>query len=195
MRVAFQGERGAYSDLAALHLFPASTRLACVSFEDALAQLDAGHVQYAVIPVQNSIAGPVTTSVALLKGKGYGVLHVHWQPIHHCLLALPGAGLELIKTAVSHWQALAQCKNNLAALGIAAVEEYDTAGAAKIVAQNGDNTRAAIASSLAAQEYGLQILRDNFADQPGNRTQFLALTRETGDAEAVHRVLKTLGLG
>lgn len=193
-RIAFQGERGAYSDLAACTLYPDSERVACETFEDALRCLDEGRVEYAAIPVKNAIAGPVTTSLSLLRGTRYGVRQSHWQPVHHCLLVLPETSMEDLKTVHSHWQALKQCRNNIENLGLSAVEEYDTAGAAKLLVARKDKTQAAIASALAAKEYGLEILRENFEDKQGNETLFLILATEGQDLEPTDAVLARYAL-
>lgn len=194
LRVAFQGEAGAYSDIASEALFPQGERLPCASFEEALARLEKGEADYAVIPVTNSTAGPVTTAIELLKAAAaIGVEKMHWQQIHHCLLALPGTKAEDVRSVHSHWQALAQCKENIGKLAAGAVEEDDTAGAARMIAAQGDKAMAAIASARAAEVYGLSILSEGFEDAEGNKTLFLALAKDGGrKAPDVLRELKLI---
>lgn len=191
MRVSFHGAPGSYSDLAARHLYPDAQRISCVTFEETLGALAEGRADIAAVPVTNIIAGPVGTTIALLKGGSYRVLAQHWQPVNHCLLALPAAKLEDIRSVHSHWQALAQCKLNIDKNGWTAMEENDTAGAAKLVSEWKDISKAAIASSLAGQEYGLKVLQEGFADKPDNKTLFLAVDVQGNDAAAT---LNALGL-
>ncbi len=197
-RISFQGASGAYSDIAARHLYPDGEGINCGSFKEALDCLKNGHADCAVIPVTNSAAGPVTTSIELLRQAEYIVLKKFWLPIHHCLLALPQAGLSDIRSVHSHWQALKQCKANIEKLGLQVIEESDTAKAAKKIAEEKDITKAAIASAHAAQEYKLKILKENFEDEADNRTLFLALalknTPQTENLGSAKEVLTQLGL-
>lgn len=196
LRISFQGAPGAFSDIAARQLYPEGTRVNCPSFKEALVCLDEERADIAVIPVTNTTAGPVTNALDLLRDGDYVALQQLWTPIHHCLLALPDATLKSLRTVHSHWQALAQCRINIKALGLEEVEAGDTAGAALQIAEQKDITKAAIASSLAAEEYGLQIVRDNFEDKPDNRTLFLALMKEKrkADGTAIKEALKELNL-
>lgn len=194
-RVAYQGEAGAYSDLAAEQLFPQSEKSGCQSFRDVLISLDEGKVDYALIPVTNSTAGPVTTAVELLQDSDYTVERVFWLPIRHSLLVLPGTRPSDIKTVHSHWQALRQCARNITATGFTPVEEPDTAGAAHMIASEGDKSKAAIASARAGEVYGLETLEESFEDVKGNKTLFLALKRhDANNPNSVKKVLKDLGL-
>jgi prephenate dehydratase len=183
MRVSYQGIPGSYSDIVARQLFPAAEYIGCPSFAEALKRLDAGAVDCAVIPVTNILAGPVTNALELLRKGDYAVSGTHWQPIHHCLLALPEAKPEDIRTVHSHWQALKQCAANIEKLGLKAVEEPDTASSARDIAAAKDTAKAAIASASAAKAYGLAILRESFEDKPDNKTLFFAIVRGEGIRE------------
>lgn len=187
--IAYQGEPGAYSDLAAAALYPDSRRIGCASFEEALAH----PADYVILPVTNNIAGPVMTALALLKNSSRPLVRTHWQPVHHALLALPGATIEDIRTAHSHWQALKQCRKMLEELHITPVEEDDTAGAAQMVAAQKDITKAAIASTWAAKAYGLKVLKESIQGDPDNKTFFMLLAAE-GGGEPVKDALKRYGL-
>jgi len=176
--IAFQGALCANSDMACRHVFPGIPTLPCVAFEDVFAAVREGKAERAMIPVENSQNGRVADIHHLLPGGGLKIVGEHFQPVHHCLLGVRGAKLDDIKEALSHIQALGQVRNNLRALGIKPVTFYDTAGAAEEVARGGDKSRAAIASSLAAEIYGLDILKSNFEDVEHNTTRFLIMSTE-----------------
>jgi prephenate dehydratase len=176
--VAFQGIRGAYSDLAARAVFPGRPTLPSPSFETALAAVRAAEADYAVIPVENSTAGRVADVHHLLPESGLFIIGEHFQPVSHCLLALPGAVLGDLKTVISHPQALAQCRKQLRALNLTPEAFSDTARAAEEVAQRGDPRLGAVASSLAGELYGLQVLQAPLNDEAHNTTRFLVMARE-----------------
>jgi len=176
--IAFQGALGANSDMACRHVFPGIPTLPCVAFEDVFAAVREGKAERAMIPVENSQNGRVADIHHLLPGGGLKIVGEHFQPVHHCLLGVRGAKLGDIKEALSHIQALGQVRGNLRALGIKPVTFYDTAGAAEEVARAGDKSRAAIASSLAAEIYSLDILKSNFEDVAHNTTRFLIMSTE-----------------
>ncbi len=175
--IAFQGALGANSDLACRQLFPGVPTLPCVAFEDVFAAVREGHAERSVIPVENSQNGRVADIHHLLPGGELKIVGEHFLPVHHCLLAVKGAPLSGVKEALSHIQALGQVRGNLRKLGIAPVTFFDTAGAAEEVARVGDPSRAAVASSLAAEIYGLDILKSNFEDAPNNTTRFLIMSK------------------
>ncbi len=175
--IAFQGIAGAYSHLACLTAYPELTPLACDTFEETFAAVTEGHACFGMIPVENSVAGRVADIHHLLP---HSVLHIvaeHFQRINHHLLALPEATLGSIRTVHSHVHALGQCRNVLRALGLRAVIAADTAGAAAEVAHSGDRTRAAIASALAGEIYGLTSLKANIEDADHNTTRFIVMAR------------------
>jgi prephenate dehydratase len=176
--IAFQGAPGAYSDLACRRVFPEMRTLPCAAFEDAFAAVRDGRALYAMIPVENSVAGRVADVHHLLPQSGLHIVGEHYERVHHHLLAPPGASLGTVKVVRSHVHALSQCRNLIRELGLKAVVAADTAGAAAEVAERGDPSVAAIASELAGEIYGLQSLRRNVEDAAHNTTRFLILARE-----------------
>jgi prephenate dehydratase len=173
--IAFQGAPGANSDLACRRVFPGVPTLPGVAFEDVFAAVREGRAERAMIPIENSQNGRVADIHHLLPQGGLKIVGEHFQPVHHCLLAVPGAKLSGIREALSHIQALGQTRETLRRLGIAPVTFYDTAGAAQEVARAADPGRAAIASSLAADIYGLDILMENIEDAANNTTRFIIM--------------------
>ncbi len=176
--IAYQGQPGAYSHLACRRVHPELTPKACESFVEAMFMVERGEARLAMIPLENSTAGRVEEIYRLMPKTRLHVIGEHFEPVNHCLLALPGTQLEAIKTVSSHPQALAQCAENLRMLGIDPIAALDTAGSAAELAQTQQLGHAAIASSLAAELYGLEILKDNFQDKTGNTTRFMILSRE-----------------
>lgn len=178
MIIAFQGSLGAYSDLACRTVFPSATTLPCAAFEDAIAAVQEGRADAAMLPIENSIAGRVTDIHNLLPNSGLHIVGEHYQPVRHHLLALPQATIADIRGARSHIQALMQCRDYLRQRGIAAITRPDTAGSAEEIVQLGDPSVAAIASELAGQIYGLKSLAADIADRPNNTTRFLIVRKE-----------------
>ena len=178
MRISFQGEPGANSHIACREMFPDMEPLACATFEDALAAVKSGDARYAMIPIENSVAGRVADIHHLLPKAELHIVGEHFLRVRHQLMALPDASLGTIKKALSHTQALGQCRNTLRALGIMPVPEADTAGSARLVAESADVTLAAIASALAAEIYGLKILKADIEDEQHNTTRFVVLADE-----------------
>ncbi len=176
--VAYQGEPGANSHIACVNLGMALSPLACATFEDAIAAVRSGAARYAMIPVENSVAGRVADVHHLLPNSSLHIVGEHFERIYHQLMAPPAATLETIKTVHSHTHALGQCRTVIRSLGLTPVVEADTAGAARMVAEEGDLTKAAIASKLAAEIYGLRILKSGIEDAAHNTTRFLLLAPE-----------------
>ena len=176
--IAFQGFPGAYSDLACRAVFPGRSTLPCRSFEDALAAVRGGEAAYAVIPIDNSLAGRVADVHHLLPKLGLHIIGEHFEPVHHHLLALPGVALSELKTVQSHVHALSQCRDTIKALGLTPIVAFDTAGAAQELAASGDRSTAAIASALAGEVYGLVSLKAGMEDAPHNTTRFVILARQ-----------------
>ena len=176
--IAFQGEPGAYSDLACRRVFPGMTTLPCAGFEDAFAAVREGRAGLAMLPVENSVAGRVADIHHLLPNSGLHLIGEHFERVEHHLLAVPGATIAGLKTVRSHVHALSQCRRLIRELGVTPVVVADTAGAAAEVAKRGDPTVAAIASELAGQIYGLVSLRQNIEDAEHNTTRFLVMSRE-----------------
>ena len=176
--IAFQGFLGAYSDLACRHAFPGWATLPCASFEAAMQAVRDGHAQLAMLPCENSLAGRVPDIHRLLPESGLHVVGEHFERVEHCLLAPPGTTEATLKRAHSHPMALGQVLNILRDLKLESVIEADTAGAAALVAERGGHEDAAIASSLAAEVYGLHILRRNIEDAAHNTTRFYVMATE-----------------
>ena len=176
--IAFQGEPGANSDMACRAAFPYMTTLPCPTFEAAMGAVQAGKAELAIIPVENSIAGRVADLHSLLPHTKLKIVTEHFQRVEHCLVALPGVSLKNIKTAKSHVQALAQCRNFLKKNHITPLIHGDTAGAAREIAEIGDKSVGAIASSLAAKIYNLKVLAGNIEDADHNTTRMLVFSRE-----------------
>ena len=174
-RCAYQGAPGAFSHEACLDLRPWDEPVAYETFDGALAALFAGEVHCALIPVENSTIGRVEPAATLVEQSGLVQVSEVWRPIRLALMAPHGASLRTVKTAESHPVALRQCPASLAELGIEAVEAFDTAGAARAVAEANDVTRAAVAPARAAEVYDLSILRNDLQDSGDNRTRFVLL--------------------
>ncbi len=136
-----------------------------------------------MIPIENSVAGRVADIHHLLPESDLYIVGEDFERIRHQLLGLPGAKIDDLKAVLSHTHALGQCRNVIRELGLVAVREADTAGSARIVKEQGDKTQAAIASKLAAEIYGLEILKADIEDAAHNTTRFVVLASEPDDAE------------
>jgi prephenate dehydratase len=176
--VAYQGTRGAYSHLSCLQVFPNAEALACDDFHSALAMVEEGKADRAMIPLENSTAGRVEEIYRLLPNTSLSIIGEHFEPVNHCLLAPKGTELADIKEVASHPQALAQCQQRLRNLGMRPRAAVDTAVAARQLSEQPQAGQGAIASSLAAELYDLAVLRQNFQDVSGNTTRFLVFARE-----------------
>jgi prephenate dehydratase len=182
-RIAFQGEPGAYSHLSCRIAYPEYEPLPCAAFEDAFAAVSRGRAGLAMIAIENSVAGRVADVHNLMPHAELHIVGEHFQRVEHHLLAVKGASLKTIKTVHSHVHALGQCRKIIRKLGLKVIVAADTAGAAAEVAAAGDPTRAAIASSLAGEIYGLKSLRKNIEDAAHNTTRFIVLSRKTIDPD------------
>lgn len=176
-KITFQGARGAYSHIACQELFPASEYIASDTFEQAMELVDKGEADFAVIPVENSNAGRVSDVHFLLPQTDLTIVGEHFLRVEHQLLALPLATLEDIEAAASHPQALAQCSAFLKKHQIKALSRIDTAKSCERIVEMQDKTRAAIASKLAAEIYGLKILASNIENDGNNTTRFLVMSK------------------
>ncbi|WP_309497736.1 prephenate dehydratase [Sulfurovum sp.] len=177
-KIAYQGVQGAYSEQACKNAYKHYKTVACDTFHEAMWMVESGDADLAMIPLENSTAGRVEEIYRLIPKMALHVIGEHFEPVVHCLLALPNVNLKELKYVASHPQALAQCHNNIIDLGLKAEAKLDTAGAAKELLELQDIHRGAIASKLAADIYGLQILKENFEDIQGNTTRFFILSRE-----------------
>jgi prephenate dehydratase len=186
--IAFQGLPGAYSDLACRNAFPEMRTLSCETFEAAIEAVREGSAELAMLPCENSLAGRVPDIHYLLPGSGLFVVGESFLRVEHCLLAAKGATIQGLKRAHSHSVALGQVRQFLRHLGIQPVVAADTAGAARQVAEWNSLEDAAIASSLAAEIYGLQVLRTNVEDAAHNTTRFyvMAPRSQTPDPALPH---------
>jgi prephenate dehydratase len=183
LKISYQGEPGANSHLAAREAYPTYESVAYPTFEDALAAVKSGDARYAMIPIENSVAGRVADIHHLLPEAGLYIVAEHFLRVRHQLMAKPGASLSTIKRVMSHTQALGQCRATLRKLGVKPVPEADTAGSARLVSEGDDLSTAAIASRLAAEIYGLEILKSDIEDQDHNTTRFIILAKDPDDAE------------
>ncbi|MBR1600985.1 MAG: prephenate dehydratase [Alphaproteobacteria bacterium] len=177
-KIAYQGVAGAYSHIACLELFPNQEYVACDTFETAMELVNNGLVDKAVIPVENSNAGRVSDVHFLLPKAGLHIIGEHFMRIEHQLLGVKGTTLENIVSAASHPQALAQCSNFLKRHNIKAVSRIDTAKSCEKIALEQDKSKAAIASKMAAQIYGLDVLASNIENADNNTTRFLIMQKD-----------------
>jgi prephenate dehydratase len=185
-KVAYQGVPGAYSHLACIGAAPEHEPVGCYSFEDMLASVQDGSADLAMVPVENSVAGRVADIHHLLPESGLHIIGEHFQRVNHMLLGVKGATLDGLTEVHAHPQGLAQCRRLINTYRLKRMQHADNAGAASDVASWGDPRIAAIASSLAAEVYGLEILADSVEDAEHNTTRFLVMAREprTPPAEA-----------
>ena len=183
LKIAFQGEPGANSHIAIAEAYPDAEPVPCPTFEDALAAITSGEADLGMIPIENSVAGRVADIHHLLPQSGLFIVGEYFLPIHPPLMAPRGAKLGDVKTVESHVHALGQCRNIIRKLRIKPIVSGDTAGSARIVAERGDRTCASIASKLAADIYGLDILAEDVEDETHNTTRFVVLAREAIWAE------------
>ncbi|MCB1532735.1 MAG: prephenate dehydratase [Alphaproteobacteria bacterium] len=177
-KIAFQGAHGAYSDLSCRTVFPDLETVPCHAFDDAFLAVQNKEADLAMIPVDNTIAGRVADVHHLLPNSGLFIIGEHFQPIEHNLLGVKGADIKNLTHVHSHVHAIPQCRKIIKQLGLQAHVHADTAGAAEEISRLQDKAHGAIASSLAAEIYGLDILQENIQDEHHNTTRFLILSRE-----------------
>ena len=185
MRVAFQGEPGAYSEQAVYEYFGPVESKPCESFEAAFAAVSSGACEYALIPIENSLAGSIHQNYDLLLRHSLFITGEHLLRVRHCLIALPGVHPTDIHKVISHPQALGQCADYLRRHGFKPEAVYDTAGSVKMLKDAGTRDIAAIASRRAAELYGMQILEEDIEDDPENYTRFLAVAQTPVRPEGV----------
>ncbi len=176
--IAFQGELGANSHLACTAARPDLEPMPCSSFEEMLAAVQEGRALCAMVPVENSVAGRVADIHHLLPSSGLHIIGEHFQRVNAMLLGLPGSRIEDLAEIHSHVHALGQSRRLIAELGVRPVQHADTAGAARDVRDRGDPTIAAIGPRLAAEIYGLEVLRADVEDAEHNTTRMLIMARE-----------------
>tara|TARA_A100001011_G_scaffold325322_1_gene348174 strand:+ start:459 stop:1301 length:843 start_codon:yes stop_codon:yes gene_type:complete len=174
-KVAYQGKPGAYSHMACIKAFPKCSPVSCDTFEEVFESTSQKKSDISFIPIENSQAGRVADIHNLLPKSRLMISGEYFHRINHSLLAIKGSSLEVIKTAESHLQALAQCRNFLNVNKIKPIVSADTAGSALEISKANDITRAAIASELAADIYNLDIIKSNIEDATHNTTRFLIM--------------------
>jgi prephenate dehydratase len=176
-RISFQGEPGANSDTACRNVFPTMEPLPRPTFEDAFNAVETGKADLAMIPIENTIAGRVADIHYLLPESKLHIVGEYFLPIHFQLMVLPGVARSEIKTVHSHIHALGQCRKYIRKNSWKPMVAGDTAGAAKLVSEKRDRSMAALAPTLAAELYGLDILEENVEDTERNITRFVVLSK------------------
>jgi prephenate dehydratase/chorismate mutase len=176
--VAFQGEHGAYGEVASRQLVPSGAYIPCLEFVDVFRGVEEGYLDLGVVPVENSLEGAVTQVNDLLTTTDLSVIGEIKVSVNHCLLATRGTDYREIRVVYSHPQALAQCRGFLLRNNLEARPFYDTAGAAKMLAREHPKAAAAIASDLCAELYDLDVIKAGIEDGASNSTRFLLLSRE-----------------
>lgn len=176
--IAFQGELGANSDLACRNMYPAMKTMPCPTFEDAFSAVETGKADLAMIPIENTIVGRIADIHHILPESKLHITGEYFLPIHFNLMALPGVAVSDIKTVHSMIPALGQCRKFIRRHRWKPVVAGDTAAAARHVSESGDRSMAALATSLAADLYGLEILMPNVEDTDTNVTRFIVLSKE-----------------
>jgi prephenate dehydratase len=182
-KIAYQGEPGANSHIACVQAVPDHEPMPCRTFEDAFQAVKTGKADLAMIAIENTTAGRVADVHHLLPDSGLCIVGEHFLRIEFHLLIVPGAKLADIKEVHSHVHALGQCRKAIKKHKLIPVVAADTAGAARELAELGDKTRAAIATKLAAETYGLKIAERNIEDEEHNTTRFVVLAKKRQDAK------------
>ena len=176
--IGFQGEHGAYSEVAARAYNPNFVYIPCLEFGDVFESVSKGFLDLGIVPVENSLGGAITQVNELLIDTDLRVIGDIKIPIHHCLLTLPGTDYREIRMVYSHPQALTQCRNFVSRNRLEPQPYYDTAGAARMLSIDRPQAVAAIASALCAEIYNLEIIKEGIEDHEENRTRFLVISRE-----------------
>ncbi len=194
MKIAFQGEPGAYSEQAVFNYFGTVDTKPCESFDVVFESVVSGECSHGLIPIENSLAGSIHQNYDLLLRHDLHIVGEYLLRVQHCLIALPGVKKEDIKKAISHPQALGQCAGYLRNHKIKPEQVYDTAGSVKMLKESGARDTAAIASRRAAELYQMQILEEGIEDNVENYTRFLAITKENiqPEGEAKTSIVFTL---
>ena len=184
MRIAYQGEPGAYSEAAALLFAPDAEAMPCRSFEEVFAVVEEGRATLGILPMENSVGGSIHRNYDLLVEHELPIVGEVELPVEHCLLARPGTTIADLKVVYSHPQALAQCEQFLKRMeGVEIIAVYDTAGGAKMVAEGTGAGAAAVASRRAADVFGLEVLAEKIQDYASNITRFVLVGRHASDAD------------
>jgi prephenate dehydratase len=193
--VAYQGEAGAYSEEGALALFPDADRRAFPSIRKVFEAVEVGRVDAGLVPLDNSQAGSINETYDLFLRHGLHLVGETVVRVDHCLLALPGSAIDELAEVMSHPQAIAQCEEFLSALEVTVRAEYNTAGAAKRIAEQRLGRTAAIASKRAAELYGLDVLAERIQTYPDNYTRFGVLSRDPKSLGEPDKTSLVFGVG
>ena len=191
MKIAFQGVLGAYSHQACFEAYPDADVIPCNTFQGAIEAVRSGRADLAMLPVENSTYGRVADIHQLLPDSGLHIIGEHYVRVHINLLAVPGASIADIKTAMSHTVLLGQCRTFLKQHEIEPVTGVDTAGSAEIVAEMGGQSQAALASELAGEIYGLNVIAKHIEDESNNTTRFLVMSPNPAHASLDAGEVKT----
>jgi prephenate dehydratase len=176
MKVAFQGEPGAFSEEAAHNYFRSVETQPYETFDDVFTAVTSGECEAGLIPIENSLAGSIHHNYDLLLSHQLNIVGEYFLRVRHCLIGFPGVSKDELSRVISHPQALGQCAGSLRSLGLKTEAVYDTAGSVKILKASGEKTTAAIASKHAAKLYGMQVLQEGIEDNSENYTRFLEIT-------------------
>lgn len=190
--ISFQGELGAYSHQACVEMYPDMEVLPCNSFEGAVAAVKEGRAELAMLPVENSTYGRVADIHHLLPETGLHIIGEHFVRVHINLMVVPGTALGQVKHALSHTVLLGQCRGFLKEHAILPRTGVDTAGSAKLVAEDGDPEVGALASELAGSIYGLESLAENIEDNHHNTTRFLVMAPDAKRPKVGSDVMTTI---
>lgn len=190
-RIAFQGLPGAFSDMSCRAACPDMTPLPCPTFEDTFQAVHDGDATLAMIPIENTVAGRVADIHQIMPNSGLHIIGENFQRVQHQLLGRKGVTLDQLKTVHSHVHALSQCRKVIRELGLQAVVHADTAGSAMDLAESGKESMGAIASALAAETYGLEILRENIEDEDHNTTRFVIMAKNPIDPDPNDSIIVT----
>ncbi|MFN2389426.1 MAG: prephenate dehydratase [Actinomycetota bacterium] len=194
-RVAYQGEEGAYSEEGALALFPGAELEALATLRKVFEAVEVGRVEFGLVPIDNSQAGSINETYDLFLKHGVHLVGETIVRVDHCLLGLPGTSIDDLQEVISHPQAIAQCEEFLSALGVSIRAEYDTAGAARRVAEDKLTTTGAIASRRAGDLYGLQAFAERIQTYPDNYTRFGALSKSPQPLREPDKCSLVFGVG
>ena len=188
---SFQGINGAYSELAGKEIYPDAQSLPCSTFEEMFEVTRLGKADVAIVPIENSRAGRVADTQLLIPESKLKIIGEYFLKVKHCLLAPKGSIFDAIEKVYSHEQAIAQCRKNLIKNKKEMIVVADTAGAAKMIAENNNSSEAAIASQLAANIYNLDIIKSDFQDSDNNVTRFLLMSNNSSDIDKNEKNLMT----
>ncbi len=178
MKILYQGNEGAYSQLAAMEIFPKANLISCKTFEDCFQKCTNDESLRAIIPIENSIAGRVADIQYLMNKYKLQIYAEHFHKVSHNLMSIPGVKIKDLKFVRSHSQAISQCQRLINKYKLEPIIAADTAGSAKYISENSLNNEAAIASTLAANKYNLEVLKSNIEDDKKNVTRFLFMGKK-----------------